>query len=69
MGVVKCWFNGERGYGFIKPDDGDEEIFVHHTCVAQYAKTRSLSKGALVTYEVARRKMGGLWGKDVCGTD
>ena len=69
-GVVKCWFNGERGYGFIRPVDGGEAIFVHHTCVvASYAKANSLSKGALVTYEVVRRKMGGPWAKDVCRAD
>lgn len=69
MGVVKCWFDGERGYGFIHPDDGGEAIFVHHTGIAPYAKAKSLSKGALVTYEVVRRKMGGLWAMEVCRAD
>jgi cold shock protein len=69
MGVVKCWFDGERGYGFIHPDDGGEAIFVHHTCVAPHAEAKSLSKGSLVAYEVVRRKMGGLWAKDVCRAD
>lgn len=69
MGIVKCWFNGERGYGFIQPNDGGEEVFVHHTCVVPHAEATPLSKGATVTYEVARRKMGGLWAKDVCGAD
>jgi len=70
MGIIKYWFDGERGYGFIHPDDGGEAVFVHHTCVAPYAKTKSfLCKGAQVTYEVARSKMGGLWAKDVCRAD
>jgi hypothetical protein len=37
--------------------------------VAPYAKAKSLTKGALVTYEVVRRKMGGLWAKDVYRAD
>ena len=68
-GVVKSWFNGERGYGFIHPDDGGEAIFVHHTSIAPYAKAQSLSQGALVSYDVASRKLGGLWAKDVCRAD
>jgi cold shock protein len=69
MGIIKYWFGGERGYGFIHPDDGGEAVFVHYTCVAPSAKAKSLCKGAQVTYEVARRKMGGLWAKDVCAAD
>jgi CspA family cold shock protein len=69
MGIIKRWFNGERGYGFIYPDDGGEAVFVHHTSVAPYAKAKPLGKGVQVTYEVARRKMGGLWAKDVCRAD
>lgn len=69
MGIVKCWFNGEDGYGFIHPDDGGEAVFVHHTGVAPYAKVKALNEGARVTYEVARRKMGGLWATDVCRAD
>jgi cold shock protein len=68
-GIVGSWFNGEGGYGFIHPDDGGAAVFVHHTSIAAYAKAKSLKKGARVTYEVARRKMGGLWAKDVYTTD
>jgi CspA family cold shock protein len=68
-GIVGSWFNGEGGYGFIHPDDGGAAVFVHHTSIAAYAKAKSLKKGARVTYEVARRKMGGLWAKDVCTKD
>jgi cold shock CspA family protein len=65
-GIMGCWFNGEGGYGFIHPSDGGAAVFVHHTSVATYAKAKPLNKGARVTYEVARRKMGGLWAKNVC---
>ena len=68
-GIVRRWFNGEDGYGFIHPDDGEEAVFVHHTGIAAYTKVKSLSEGALVSYEVVRRKMGGLWAKDVCRKD
>jgi CspA family cold shock protein len=68
-GIVESWFNGEGGYGFIHPDDGGEAVFAHHTSIVAYAKAKSLKKGARVSYEVARRKMGGLWAKDVCTTD
>jgi cold shock protein len=67
-GIIKCWFNGEGGYGFIHPDDGGEAVFVHHTRVAPYIKAKSLH-GARVTYEVVRRKMGGLWAEKVYAAD
>jgi cold shock protein len=67
MGTIKYWLNGERGYGFIHPDDGGEAVFVHYTGLAPYDKAKSsLREGARVTYEVARMKMAGLWAKDVC---
>ena len=65
-GIIGCWFNGEGGYGFIHPEDGGEAVFVHHTGIAPYTKAKSLNEGARVTYELAQRKMGGLWAKDVC---
>jgi cold shock protein len=56
QGTVK-WFNGEKGYGFIEPDDGSEDVFVHYTGIAG-SGFRSLEEGDKVTYETARGKKG-----------
>ncbi len=56
QGTVK-WFNGEKGYGFISPDDGSEDVFVHYTGIAG-SGFRSLEEGDKVTYETARGKKG-----------
>ena len=56
-GTVK-WFNGEKGYGFIQPDSGSKDVFVHISAVEQ-AGMRSLNEGDKLTYdEVADRKSG-----------
>ncbi|MGQ3276485.1 MAG: cold-shock protein, partial [Shinella sp.] len=49
-GTVK-WFNGTKGYGFIAPDDGASDIFVHISAVER-AGLRSLAEGQKVNYEV-----------------
>ena len=56
QGTVK-WFDGDKGYGFIKPDDGGEDVFVHHTGIAG-GGFRSLDEGDKVTYEVAQGRRG-----------
>jgi cold shock protein len=48
-GTVK-WFSDEKGYGFITPDDGSKDVFVHHTAIAGEGH-RTLAEGAKVTYE------------------
>ena len=55
-GVVK-FFNGEKGYGFIKPDDGGGDIFVHITAVEQ-AGLPALAEGQKVAYEIEPDKKG-----------
>jgi|SRR6185369_10618439 len=55
-GVVK-FFNGERGYGFIKPDDGGRDVFVHITAVEQ-AGLKSLNEGQRITFDVEPDKKG-----------
>lgn len=50
VGTVK-WFNLSKGYGFIRPDGGGADIFVHVTAV-QRAGMQSLSEGQRVRYEV-----------------
>ena len=48
-GTVK-WFSDEKGFGFIKPDDGGQDLFVHHTGI-QGEGYRSLAEGTKVSYE------------------
>ena len=55
-GTVK-WFDGEKGYGFIRPDDGGEDVFVHHTGIAG-SGFKSLDEGEKVTFEVAQGRRG-----------
>jgi CspA family cold shock protein len=50
-GTVK-WFSEEKGYGFIKPDEGGEDIFVHYTGI-KGGGFRSLKEGERVSYEPA----------------
>jgi CspA family cold shock protein len=56
QGTVK-WFNDEKGFGFISPEDGSEEVFVHHTGIAG-SGFRSLDEGEKVTYEVTQGRKG-----------
>ena len=49
-GTVK-WFNTTKGYGFIMPQDGGKDVFVHITAV-QAAGLRGLNEGQAVEYEV-----------------
>ena len=55
-GVVK-FFNGERGYGFIKPDDGGRDVFVHITAVEQ-AGLKGLNEGQRISFDVEPDKKG-----------
>jgi CspA family cold shock protein len=55
-GTVK-FFNGERGYGFIKPDDGGRDVFVHITAVER-AGLKSLIEGQRISFDVEPDKKG-----------
>ncbi|HEX4110507.1 MAG TPA: cold-shock protein [Solirubrobacteraceae bacterium] len=48
-GTVK-WFSDDKGFGFITPDDGDKDLFVHHTGINAEGY-RSLQEGAKVSYD------------------
>ena len=55
-GTIK-FFNGEKGYGFIKPDDGGRDIFVHITALEQ-AGLQTLDVGQRISFEIEPDKKG-----------
>ena len=57
-GTVK-WFDAYRGYGFIQPEDGSKDAFVHMSAVEQ-AGLSTLREGQKVSYEIATGKNGKL---------
>jgi CspA family cold shock protein len=56
QGTVK-WFNDEKGFGFISPDDGSKDLFVHQSAI-QSEGFRSLEEGAKVSYEAEESDKG-----------
>jgi CspA family cold shock protein len=55
-GTVK-WFNDDKGYGFITPDDGGKDLFVHHSNI-KMGGFKSLKEGQKVQFEAAQGKKG-----------
>jgi cold shock protein len=56
-GTVK-WFNSQKGYGFIQPDDGGKDVFVHASAVER-AGMGSLNEGQKVSYEEQQDRKSG----------
>jgi CspA family cold shock protein len=55
-GTVK-WFNAQKGYGFIQPDDGSKDVFVHISAVEQ-AGISHLNEGQKISYEIEAGRNG-----------
>jgi CspA family cold shock protein len=56
QGTVE-WSSDKKGYGFITPDEGDKDIFVHHSGIAGNG-FKTLEEGARVTYEASQGRKG-----------
>ncbi|WP_407519066.1 cold-shock protein [Methylobacterium oryzisoli] len=57
IGTVK-WFNGQKGFGFIQPDDGGSDVFVHISAVER-SGMHSLSEGQKISYEMETDRRSG----------
>jgi cold shock protein len=56
QGTVK-WFNAEKGFGFITPDGGGPDVFVHHSAI-QVSGYRTLDENQRVTFEITQGAKG-----------
>jgi CspA family cold shock protein len=66
-GTVK-WFNTQKGYGFINPDDEGNDVFVHITAVQNSGLT-GLNEGQRVSYELAEQRNGRMAAVDLAIVD
>jgi CspA family cold shock protein len=65
-GTVK-WFNSTKGFGFIQPDDGGADVFVHISAVER-AGLRGLNDGQKISYELVQDKRSGKTSADQLST-
>ena len=56
-GKVK-WFNADKGFGFITPDDGGKDLFVHHSQIQAGGRYATLDDGQAVEFEVGQGQKG-----------
>ena len=56
-GTVK-WFDASKGFGFITPEDGGKDLFVHHSEIKSGDDYKSLNEGQVVEYEVGQGQKG-----------
>jgi CspA family cold shock protein len=56
IGTVK-WFNSQKGYGFVQPDDGTKDVFVHISAVER-SGMGSLREGQKLSYDIERGQQG-----------
>ena len=56
-GIVK-WFNADRGFGFIPPEDGGKDLFVHHSEIQSGGEYASLNDGQKVEFEIGQGQKG-----------
>lgn len=61
-GTVK-WFNSTKGYGFIQPDDGTQDVFVHVSAVER-AGMRGLNDGQKISFELVKDRKSGKMSAD-----
>eukprot|EP00591_Stephanopyxis_turris_P006579 CAMPEP_0195508686 /NCGR_PEP_ID=MMETSP0794_2-20130614/1833_1 /TAXON_ID=515487 /ORGANISM="Stephanopyxis turris, Strain CCMP 815" /LENGTH=94 /DNA_ID=CAMNT_0040635709 /DNA_START=157 /DNA_END=441 /DNA_ORIENTATION=+ len=66
-GTVK-WFNTQKGFGFIVPDDGSKDVFVHQTAI-QAEGFRSLADGESVEFKTVTESDGKIKAENVTGPD